>query len=319
MSFHLDYYQKIDPDTLYEPGSTTIIFSHSGEWYESKYPQTHKDMLHDDDIFIDVFGGNPEKDINGYDDDLKDAIRKQNYRTRPAAVLGSILGRYGLIGTNFISSVQPQENEGAVLATWNSEGHPLFRRFIYAFLDKISELGPIEKVKNRIVVTSGHSDWKAKADKDGVIRWEGSAQSRLLAEYLGDSEEDIQRSIDPDFLDNLKKNGNEFKSQYRIGGILYSSVELFDMLKRVHVRASEWPAIKHIWCHPDIDRYPELKTIQPRRCNPTTQKFKPRLTDYVRKSFEIGLPAGIGGTSESTLNFQKFFYEEDFVDHLIFK
>ena len=84
MSFHLDYYKSVDPDKLYQRGSMTIIYSHSGEWYESLYPETHKDMLHDEDVYLDVFAGDPEKEIRQqYGDKMVAAIRQAGYRTRP--------------------------------------------------------------------------------------------------------------------------------------------------------------------------------------------------------------------------------------------
>lgn len=305
MSFHPDYYLKIDPDTLYTPGSETIIYTRSGDWFHDKYPVNHRDLLENDwDAYVSVYEGDPEKQWP----EIKAA-----WHGRPAAAQYAILARFAF--HHLCDAIDPQEGEAAVLATWNSESHPLFKPFIRAFLQRMSAQFPPEKLKNKIVVTTGHAGWKHRADK-----WEGSVSSKLLAEYMGDRPEEIKKNIDPE-QDMEKTQGSSFQSQYRIGSRIYTPAELFDMIKRVHTRPWEWEAIKSIWCHPDIDKFPELRQIKPSKCSPRRTSSgggRPRLSDYVRKSYEIGapLPAGIGGTSESTLlGFEDFYYEKDFVDH----
>jgi len=322
--FHLDYYKHVDPDTLYHPGSTTVIFSPSGEWYEDKHPQTHKDMLSDDhDMLVDIYGGDPDQELSHLPPGQRPAFRGRVEATKVA-----ILGRFSLFQNNI--PINPQEGEGGIFACWNSENHPLFKAFLRTYVQRLSGMGPIEVIKNKIVITTGFQT-KAKVDEKGEVKWDGSSTSRLLAEYLGDSEEEIKKNIDPNSTpEALKKTGPKFKNQYRIGGRIYASAELFDMLKRVHTRPWEWDAVKAVWCHPDIDNYPELRAVRPSKCSKSSSsdwtpesKRRPRLSDYVRYAQKLGspLPAGIGGTSESTAfttstnGFEEFFYEMDFCDH----
>jgi hypothetical protein len=114
----LDLYKLMDPNSLFNKGSMTFIYSKSGELYFKPYPTTHHDMCLYDDIFDDVF--QPEKKLNN---DQKLSIAKQRNLQIKNAIMGRLAPYHGDI----------------IIAIWNKMDHYLFNPFIKTLIQKHPE------------------------------------------------------------------------------------------------------------------------------------------------------------------------------------
>lgn len=157
--FDLRSLSDIDPDSIYHSASVTFFyFPKSEELYTAKYPNTHKDMLRDNDkIYQQVYHkaeSPPEKE--------------SLYNSRgfalaaPAAQANeALLGRIGIHGKVF------------VVAFWNKH---LTKKFLAGFFAKLFEQYP---------------QFKALQDKI-VITWEGTKSAKYPGVvWLTDKESEV--------------------------------------------------------------------------------------------------------------------------------
>lgn len=252
---NISVYSGMDPDSLYykyQDFSFTFFFLPSGKLYLKPYPTNHQEMLEDDDdLFEDVYSDYLSKNP------LNSKIRRELSSRGQALTYGkAILGRFS------IDKMTP------LIAFWESPNYPLDKTSVGSFLSSWYKKFPNFKAYDRQTVLLF-----PKQKPITVYEFTGSATTPYVSKSIQKSE-----PINPP---------EEIKRSFSIGGDEYSIDQIRAMRSELHTKGVTNPVL----CHPDIDKYPELKGYKPATCGKEFGKFRATHPQNWRQAGrELGLP-----------------------------
>lgn len=273
----LSAYKKINPDTIYHDGLSSITFFYiprTKEFFAQPYPANHQEMLQDDeDLFNAVYPGLEDKidlDLrnkglrgNNLDNALEKAL--EPYKSRGPASERAVLGRFGML------------NNDLVISLWRSVDDPESKEALQTLVKKY----PI--VANTMTFVTG-ADAKTFVPEGKPV---------LLTDLLGQTKV-ASKSI-PDLLAKPKDSGVK---KYKIGGSWYSLEDLAALRGTTHTKTNYNPSLPSnpfsVLCHPDLRKYPELSAYIPNCPSSVSKGLNPNMVRpthpamWRQKAKEIG-------------------------------
>lgn len=279
----LSVYAKTDPDNIYikdDGTSLTFIYTPQGNMYVRRYPETHEDMLNDENIFREIF---PylEKLPKGLIHDFLHFGSWQSPRIESALreILGSkfepqvvddwidrfrkIKGSRGK-ALNFSRAVLGRAGNyqgDLLLSFWPSVGS------IQDALKDPKFIAPIQK---------------AFGDIDEMIVV-GAGTPKFWSEIQGKTPTAIARQPRQSAVDTQR---GETEKTYQIDGQEYTKADLGRFRGVLHSGAKmggDWAQANKVLCSPDLLKYPELKAYRPAACEPVA----PPVNNWLDKSREL--------------------------------